>query len=331
MAELIGTISDKVKIKVSHCQNPYDLYQAIEALYTNKTSFQATALHMKLDSFKFKSSESISQGISELQNIVSRLKNLGEQVSDHMIEGIVLAALPASFRTFVTVWKGVSENDRTLNNLFTRILAEIEDNKLFHVREDKALLLHGRKGIRPRNNFRKFNRRSPITNRSPSGTGHRQQTHNGYNLNRSSAPTRNSGTNPQNRQGPNDNANSPNGTCHRCKKPGHWIANCKDLDAKKKAEGQNPGKQADTGTKHTAYVVHQRETSKWIADSGASRHMTSKLGWFTQIEAFEEPKNIYLADSKSVQAIGSGKITIDGGTLNDVYYVPDITYTTRKN
>ena len=184
MAELIGTISDKVKIKVSHCQNPYDLYQAIEALYTNKTSFQATALHMKLSSFKFKSSESISQGISELQNIVSRLKNLGEQVSDHMIEGIVLAALPASFRTFVTVWKGVSENDRTLNNLFTRILAEIEDNKLFHVREDKALLLHGRKGIRPRNNFRKFNRRSPTTNRSPSGTGHCQQTDNGYNQNR---------------------------------------------------------------------------------------------------------------------------------------------------
>ena len=71
-----------------------------------------------------------------------------------MIEGIVLAALPSSFGTFVTVWKGIGESERTLSNLFNRILAEIEDNKLFHVREDKALLIRGRRtGNKRQSNF----------------------------------------------------------------------------------------------------------------------------------------------------------------------------------
>jgi len=122
MVEMISTIDDKIKIKLSHCQTPHELYLAIESIYTNKTSFQVTALHMKLSSFKFQSMDKVSEGISEIQNIVSKLKNLGESVSDHMIEGIVLAALPSSFRTFVTVWKGIGEGERTLNNLFNRIL-----------------------------------------------------------------------------------------------------------------------------------------------------------------------------------------------------------------
>lgn len=139
MLEIISTISDKIKMRVSYCEDPFELFRAIEAPFTNKTSFQATSLHMRLSSFKFKSSQLIPEGISEVQNIVSKLKNLGENVSDHMVEGIVLAALPPSFRTFVTVWKGINPAERTISNLFTRIMAEVEDNRLFSSREDKAL------------------------------------------------------------------------------------------------------------------------------------------------------------------------------------------------
>lgn len=145
MLEIITSIDDRIKIKVSHCKTPLELYQAIEAIYVNKTSFQVTALHMRLSSFKFKSIDKISEGISEIQITVAKLKNLEETISDHMVEGIVLGALPSSFRTFVTVWKGLSEKERSLATLFNRILAEVEDNKHFNHREDKALYV-GRKG-----------------------------------------------------------------------------------------------------------------------------------------------------------------------------------------
>lgn len=130
---IISTISDKVKTRVSHCNDPQSLIMAIEAIFSNKTSFKATDLHMKLAKFKFISSEHISEGLSYIQKTVSSIRNLGEVISDRHIEGIILCALPPSFRYFITVWKGINADDRTLDNLVNRLNAEVEDNKIFGI------------------------------------------------------------------------------------------------------------------------------------------------------------------------------------------------------
>lgn len=78
MFEIIGTHGENIKSKVLHCKNSYNLFETIESIYTNKTSFQVTALHMKLSNFKFKSVDAISEGLSEIQTTVSKLKNLGQ-------------------------------------------------------------------------------------------------------------------------------------------------------------------------------------------------------------------------------------------------------------
>lgn len=238
MLEIISSINDKIKMRVSHCKGPYELYQAIESFYTNKTSFQATSLHMRLSSFKFKSSELIPEGISEIQNVVSKLKNLGENVSDHMVEGIVLAALPSSYRTFVTVWKGMSSNERTLSNLYSRIMAEVEDNRLFNSREDKALFTQKRSpnGGKP-SNFRKFKSKSPKKNSSEDSSQF----------------------------------------CRYCKAKGHSIDNCRKLKKKKEEEASSTKKPDSTETrKDHAMIAGGSHVSSWIADSGASAHMTSR-------------------------------------------------------
>jgi len=304
MVEMTSTINDKIKIKLSHCTSPFELYQAIELIYTNKTSFQVTALHMRLSSFKFNSTDFISEGISELQNIVSKLKNLGERVSDHMIEGIVLAALPLSFRTFVTVWKGIGESERTLSNLFNRILAEIEDNKLFHVREDKALLTRGRRtGNKRQSDFAK--NKAPVKPNSSNQKYGQPSKQNGDYTNSQSKPKR---------------------TCHYCKKPGHWIKERRKLEAKRKQEGHFQGRNKGNrdSPRQIALMTRENKTTKWIDDSGASRHMTSDTEVF--IEYFNEPKSIYLADDKAVEALGLGQIVTSTGTLNNVFLVPAIPY-----
>lgn len=287
MLEIISTLDDKIKIKVSHCKKPFELFQAIEAIYTNKTSFQVTALHMKLSSFKFKSSEQISQGISEIQSIVSKLKNLGETVSEHMVEGIVLAALPSSYRTFVTVWKGMGASERNLGNLFNRILAEVEDNKLFNTREDKALFIQNKNNFRPKfkGNFK--------------GKG-------------------------QLKTPPSDNKSADSKkTCYHCKKVGHIKKECRKLKRE-----QEQGKIGPTGNnfpaKTTALMALTHGVDYWIADSGASCHMTSRQDWITDYESFGEPKNIFLADSDCIKAYGSGKVITTVGTLHDVYFVPKL-------
>ena len=313
MLEIISTLDDKIKIKVSHCQNPFDLFSAIEGLYTNKTSFQVTALHMKLSSFKFGSSSSIPEGISEIQNIVSKLKNLGENVSDHMVEGIVLAALPGSFRTFVTVWKGMPEGERNLSNLFNRIMAEVEDNKLFNSRDDTALLSRGRNfKSRSSNNFNRHN-------------WQRKQTHNPHH-GKNNRPNRSNFVNKVNQGSSSDN--KPKSTCNYCKKPGHWISECRKLEAKRKAEGQSQQHaqqpKSKDSPKRIAYMARESCSSTWIVDSGATRHMTSQWHWFEKFESFKDPKKIYLADDKIIFATGIGSISTNVGEITNVYLVPEL-------
>lgn len=307
MLEIISTLDDKIKIKVAHCLTPYDLFQAIESIYTNKTSFQVTALHMRLSSFKFASSTKISEGVSEIQNIVSKLKNLGENVSDHMIEGIVLAALPSSFRTFITVWKGMSEGERTLSNLFNRIMAEIEDNKLFNVRDDQALYTRGQKFRGNVNSFQK-----------------KPQSSKSFRPN-NNQPNRNF------RNNSSVNQTQNKGVCNYCKKPGHWMKECRKLESRRKFEnGQQNSKPAAQKTNEkvgqVAFMASLEDSKDWIADSGASRHMTCNSEWFEVFEEFPEARKIYLADDKVINAIGAGNIQTNMGLLTNVWLVPDISH-----
>ena len=278
MLEIISSISDKIKMRVSYCKNPHQLFTSIESLFTNKTSFQATSLHMRLSSFKFRSGQHIPEGISELQNIIAKLKNLGEVVSDHMVEGVVLAALPASFRTFITVWKGISQEDRTLANLFNRILAEVEDNRLFSGREDKALVVH-------RKNF----------GQSKQGSAKKDSYSKGSKK-----------------------------VCRYCKNSGHVIEECRKLKKKKEEEASATSCAGTSKRTNFAMMASRNRSATWVADSGASLHMTSRKDWLHSYQAFEIPKEIYMADDSHILALGSGSIVTTVGTMQEVLYMPDI-------
>lgn len=314
MLEIICTLSDNIKIKVSHCKNPYDLFQAIESIYTNKTSFQVTALHMQLSSFKFKNSEEISQGISEIQSIVSKLKNLGETVSEHMVEGIVLAALPSSFRTFVTVWKGMSAAERTLSNLFNRILAEVDDSKLFNDREDSALYAH---------------RKSKRSSQASKGSRRHNQRET-----ETSDESSSSDSDPDDDQDSDDGSSDSDESdivCHYCNKKGHIKKYCRKLKKdRKKKDGMAPNTpiQASSTTDSipdTALMAVSGEADFWFADSGATRHMTSRYEWIRDFVKFKEPVKILSADDGLIWAYGSGKIKTSVGVMRDVLYTPKLT------
>lgn len=303
MFEIIGTLGEKIKTRVSHCKNAKELYQTIEGIYTNKTSFQLTALHMKLSNFKFKSMDGISEGLSEIQNIVTKIKNLGEQISDHMIEGVILSALPSSFRTFITVWKGSSESERTLGNLMNRIMSEIEDNKAFNQREDKALYL-GKKG--PKGKGRNYHPKDKSGNK-----------------NRTFRPPSSS------EGGSNQNGEK---TCNYCKKPGHLLKDCRKLAYKRKMEEQakdgKDGKDSkDESKKEGAAFVALKSgqvTENWIVDSGASCHMTANSEWLQEYQELDNPRNIHLGNDEIIQAFGYGNIQTSAGWIMDVYFVPKI-------
>lgn len=305
MFEIISTISDKIKNRVVHCKTAFELYDYIEAMFTNQTAFKTTDLHMKLVNFKFKSADKISEGLSELQTIRSQLENLEEKVSDPMIEGVILSALPPSFKTFVTVWKGRVDTERTVNNLMRNLTSEAEDMKLLNNREDKALVgnTHAPSGNK-QGRFKKFDSR--------------------YSKNTSGY------SKPANVNG--DQAKS--GTCNYCKKPGHIMKDCFKLrNRRKMEESSNSRKKPNSfanqdsheGTTQSEVAMAATESnlnSSWLIDSGASRHMTSRREWFSEYKELEEPKSIILGNNETIYAIGEGTINTTLRPIKDVLYVP---------
>lgn len=70
----------------------------------------------------------------------------------------------------------------------------------------------------------------------------------------------------------------------------------------------------------------------WLADSGASTHMTNCEKHFVTYEAFPTPKTVQVGNKEIILAYGKGTINVEMNIkgkwyrnhLQDVWYVPQI-------
>ncbi|GFU43372.1 retrovirus-related Pol polyprotein from transposon TNT 1-94 [Nephila pilipes] len=74
------------------------------------------------------------------------------------------------------------------------------------------------------------------------------------------------------------------------------------------------------------------ESQVWIADSGASAHMTKHKNYFVDLTKFISPKLVYVGNSDAIMASGHGTVNIEIRInnkweiqhLTELWYVPDI-------
>ena len=79
-------------------------------------------------------------------------------------------------------------------------------------------------------------------------------------------------------------------------------------------------------------LVSDKMASKWIADSGASVHMTSQKSSFCMFKPFMVPIPIQVGNGEIIEAVGEGTINIEiyrgydwvRGALENVWYVPKL-------
>lgn len=297
-ALLTSALNADNQMKVINCGTANKIWSRLEAIYENKSSFEKENLLNKLHSYKIKSASNISQAISEMETIAAKLGLLGEMVSDDSLISAILRALPSSFKTFVTIWKGTAKGERTIDNLLTRLMAEIEDNK---VPEEKALF-----GMKKRN-FRNGPQGYKNSNRF-----NKEET--------KKVDSRNQNT-----------SKNSEFTCHHCKKPGHYKKDCWQLQKANQGSTSNGQQRFNRNQRNyenkednrRAMTANQGTISTWIADSGASVHITSEFDWMTDYEEFDTPVNIGLGDQSSMKAYGTGNIETDKGVLTQVHYVPE--------
>lgn len=128
-AILTSSMNADNQMKVINCKTAFKIWTRLKSIYSNTSSFQKENLLNKLHSYKISSTAEISQGISEMESIAAQLGLLNEVVSNESLMSAILRALPRNFKTFITVWKGTPAAERTIDNLLTRLMAEVEDER----------------------------------------------------------------------------------------------------------------------------------------------------------------------------------------------------------
>ncbi|GFY09869.1 retrovirus-related Pol polyprotein from transposon TNT 1-94 [Trichonephila clavipes] len=89
--------------------------------------------------------------------------------------------------------------------------------------------------------------------------------------------------------------------CYVCRKLGHLAKDCWKKESKPKVDGDA----------FVCTVEGVPESEVWIADSGASAHMTKHKNYFVDFTQFNSPKPVYVGNSDAIMAYGHGTVNIE--------------------
>lgn len=127
-----------------------------------------------------------------------------------------------------------------------------------------------------------------------------------------------------------------NTKCNHCKEKGHWRRECpkRKESGHKQADGSADKKK--TGEMAFSAVISDVVSAKyndvWLADSGASKHMTSRKEWFDELKMIEDGSYVTIANDERLTIRGYGTIHMNAWCndewhslrLENVQYVPGL-------
>lgn len=126
---ILRTIEKNVKSHIVTCKSSKEMYDSLCSIYQRDTEQLKCNLMSELFNYKYDKQQTLMNNISAIQNLVYRLKNLREQISDQMVISKILSCLPDHYKFFSTAWESTTADQRTLANLKTRLAMEEEKSK----------------------------------------------------------------------------------------------------------------------------------------------------------------------------------------------------------
>lgn len=118
-------------------------------------------------------------------------------------------------------------------------------------------------------------------------------------------------------------------TCFSCGKEGHWKKDCPDKQKQHQTKDKSENKSSAAFSAMTE-ILSASYNDVWLADSGASKHMTFRKDWFCEFSSNECQAGIKVANNEIMHVEGSGAIEIEAcingkwhkKRLENVLFVP---------
>ena len=291
--------------------NIKDAWDRLSSKYVSKETVDRLELRREIMLSEIDEDQDPDEWITTLEEKLIVLQDAGGKYTEEQLIEQILASLPEDYDQIVrdlekrledtTRPLSLSEIRKKVSNEYKRI------QKKNRVRKRRDTALHTRDKERPRKNNETAKYAGGPKNPCPhcGKRGHWRW------------------------QCPERRKDFQEGNCFICKKPGHKAFECPN----KRSSSERANRTAEDGLSLTvkdefALRSADNEDLLWIADSGATGHMTANLEGMVNVRDVNE--NIIIADDSKVRAekIGDLKLKPTNSTttltLKDVWYIPTL-------
>lgn len=299
---LLEAMDERHAEEFSEFESASEMIERLKLMYADKSASNVYRLIKSFYRYQYEQGDSMSTHINKMERMRRELKNLGQETTDEVYMVLLLDTLPPEYEVVVENWETVHPDVKTIANLNSRILKKEEDLKV-KAKATESSFFTG--------------------NPSRPGKPGRQGKHMSIEERKKTSH------------------------CTKCGHKGHWYRECKTRPEnyiKKNDDGQQPcdGKsklEDKQSTEHNLKVVYNMGNlsydlkNYWLADSGATSHMSNNKLWFIQLKEFNPPKECSVGNGDRIKIFGEGTVPLICHTnngdvsveLNHVLFVPDLT------
>lgn len=122
---LVTRLEDKFLNHVMTCNTAKEMWDKLKSIFEHQSQISVHLLQKKFFSMEYKDC-TVADFVSQLEDIRTQLKNLGEELGEKMVITKIIMSLPESLKHIISAWESTPTDRQTLSELTSRLLVEEE-------------------------------------------------------------------------------------------------------------------------------------------------------------------------------------------------------------
>lgn len=300
---LVTSVDEKQLLHLLNCKTAFEMWMKIHVIFERDNEQQKCNLLQIFYGLTYEKGSDVATYISKLKNLAFRLTSMRTEINDDMIISKILATLPDEFGHFASAWDSTEKNNKTLENLTARLIAEEMRMKARQPEEKGVAFKTGGKKCNKCNKMGHFAKDCY----SKINSGNKQIRC--FRCNKTGHIEKYCKGKPQKKDQEG---------CSICKKTNHSDANC--YFRKDKKEDKNKKKEDE---KVSFLTTECEEDEVWTVDSGSTTNMTNDMNNMGNFKSTMSRIGVAKIN-ESMIAKGVGSLEFEKCKLKEVVYIPDL-------